>query len=376
MKLAKLGLGVGVFGAMFASVMFLSVSGCGKQSESSPASKAPPVRSLLAAPRVKMMEESTGELTRRYSQGADGLEREVAIGFKDGCQGFRYLGGTTSGGQPRLTSAKEVHRDGSSLIFVFAEDGKTPVKCTAFRKDGTLATVTDFLEGNVVKVTTFQKDGKTEFSEETFHPERFVEKVFFQEDGVTLRAKFSARGDLTFEFASFGKDGVLEYQESSAPDGSGGLIQDVITVFGNKGRSNLYRQVWVMPPGEDKGQLQSLEEFFDDGVTVRRKFAFEIDHRSSKNKATGCEEELFSATGVKVAVKRLSGDLQVLQETTFKNGNEEAGTVKHAQGEGGTEKIEPSHLLEPASGNAQQLEELMFAWRAEQHNHLKQLLRQ
>lgn len=329
----------------------LFMAGCREQDNSSHrevAVDSPGAR----MPRVifKTMAAATKENTRKYTLNDDQV-REVEIRFADGCVGYRHLRGTAPDGTSKLTMAREVHEDQSSIQYEFGAKGLE--KTHHFRKDKTL------------------------FLTESAQPSGASIKTFFAEDGLTMLAKADLQEKyycFTAYVGSAGRERKHYVEEMVEPSESGTKTMTV-TLMGSgetpEVRHILEQSTYQGEEGPSEPKLVAIESFLEDTWTVSRRVEVDKSFDLGSETVTGGYKVFVKGPdGRDWYVRYLNPDMKVLKMVDQTKKPEQV-TINSIDG-AATEKIDLSKPVSPLT--AEQQKEIEGNIGESPHQHLARLL--
>lgn len=266
-------------------VAMLGLAGCGPEEGSNSSGKQPPAKTQPApgpvtVDTVEFKPDTSDEFQRIHRHLPDGTKVSMRIDYRDGSskEEFYRPDGT-------LKETKEFHAVVDKLKSVTEYDARgEPVSRESYRINGILESKTEFLKDGSQKVTTFRIDGKRLHSESIERKDGTKSTTYYRKDGTTLWAKAEWANSREVVVEYFDSNGV--HVQTRALDSNN---RD-ITVFDPSGKA-LYKQYWdgYWNPTSSyyyyqSYQLESVEEFDSDGVTLKRRIHVErySNHRVTK----------------------------------------------------------------------------------------------
>lgn len=301
-------------GLLVVLLAVLGLAGCGPEDGSDPSSgKQPPAQTEPAPPvtvdTVEFKPDTSDEFQRIHRHLPDGTKVSMRIDYRDGSsrEEFYRPDGT-------VKEMKEFHAVVDKLKSVTKFDAKgEPVSRESYRINGVLESETEFLQDSSKKVTTYRMDGKRLHSVSIEREDGTTSTTYYRRDGKTLWAKAewaNAREVVVEYFDDKGVHVQTREVDSNNRD---------ITVFDPTGKA-LYKQHWdgYWNPTStyyyyQSYQLETVEEFEDDGVTLKRRIHLE---RYSNNRVTKVE---YFEDGNLVREQELNRNGSVSSDKTLKD---------------------------------------------------------
>lgn len=315
----------------------LPLTGCKDDSKGPP---PPPAQTQPAQPKyvVKVIPkpDESEELQRVETYLPDGVtlvKREIQYrrGGRTQIEVFRPNGS--------LKEVQELHPHTTKLKSTtrYENDGTTKIDETTYRLNGGVDAVTTFKSDGSAYTLRYRNDGKRLLSEATKTPDGKKVSTYFHEDGKTLWANTveQANGDSKVE--TFRLDGTRDQTREVFYD------HMLVTVHGADGKA-LYTQKWsgyrYAYSSYRYYSLEKVEEYGDDGVTVKRKLEFERYGNRNIKTAT----DIVNGKPVATRYFRYDGTLERVETV---NADGTTTTVKHEASEKLTETYDPALKVEP-----------------------------
>lgn len=336
MSLSFLKLGK-IAGLLFVGALALTLSGCGPEDTTGDVPKPPVKQAPQYIVKTVPRPDASGEFQRVETYLLDGTTLvKLQIDYRDGrteIQLFRKDG--TMEEQRWL----HPHTDKLKSSTKFAADGKTRLEETTYRMAGVLETKTEFLSDGSEKSQRYRSDGKRVYSESLKDKSGKKVSTFYGPDGVKVWAKAVEQSN--------GDSRVETYRDNGDLDQVREVFQDHkdITVYADGGKIK-YKQTWS---GYRSGygyyysyySLANVDEYNDDGVSVKRKLEFYRWGDRYVTKAT----DIVNGKPTKVRSFRYDGTLE--KEVIYKDDGTIDKTVPHTSSEKITEAFDPVVRDEP-----------------------------